>query len=151
MSEKFTPVSIAFACNDEYGNFNGVAEAIEIGECLRLEQWEINPRSPSLKFKIEKYLSGGGFAANKIEGLVKISKRWFPIVGYKSAWGNIIWDLVIVAPETAKQITEYLKELKIFSTESGFENWIDEFESEKAWKWTPEHDEDLEKYGYQRP
>lgn len=151
MREKFFPVSISFACNDEYGNFTGIPTAIEIGSdllCLENRWW--NPRSPRLNFSVKRILGNGGFAASKVEGSVKISRRTFPIVGFKSHWGNIIWDLVIVDIPTAQRFVEYIQQLGCFRVDSAMENWGDKFDAPK-FEWSDEEIEDLKKYGYQRP
>lgn len=110
----------------------------------------LNPRSPRLNFSITRRLQDGGFAASKVEGYVKISRRKFPIVGFKSHWGNIIWDLVIVDIPTAQSFVEYVQQLGCFSSDEGLENWFDKFAAPK-FEWSDEEIADLKKYGYQKP
>lgn len=150
--EKFYPVSISFACNDFNGNFIGVPSAIEIGEqLLRLDNSYWNPRNPKIDIVIDKTVEIGGFGASKVKGFVKISRRKFPIVGYKPYWGNIIWDCVIVDVPTAQKVVSYLQTLKCFSIDEADTNWWDKFSADKPFEWTEVEIGDLKKYGYQKP
>ncbi|HXG85647.1 MAG TPA: hypothetical protein VNI84_16610 [Pyrinomonadaceae bacterium] len=149
--QNFYPVSIAFACNDDYGNDEGKFSAAEIGDdLLSLENKYFPPKCPRLEIRFKPEI-GGGFAAAKGRGYVKISKRKFSIVGYKSHWGNIMWDLVIVTPETAIEIINHLKKLDCFSCDGGGKNFFDKFNSDAPLEWTDTEKNLLRTNGYQRP
>lgn len=149
---KFYPVSISIACNDENGNFTGIPSAIEIGEnLLRLDNSDWSARTPKIDIHIDETIDVGGFGASKVKGHLRLSRRKFPIVGYKPYWGNIIWDLVIVDVPTAQTVVSYLQSLKQFSIEEADTNWWGKFSADEPFEWTETEINDLKTYGYQRP
>ena len=147
MAEKFYPVSIAFAMNDpDTGNITDFCEDIEIGDnLLRLTDGRVRL---SIHFRESV---DGGFAASRCKGFVRISRRKFPIVGYKYGWGNWCWNLVIVSPETAVEIIDYLKELDCFRCEEGETNFFEKFNADGKFQWTAVEKDLLREEGYQRP
>lgn len=149
---KFHPVSIAFACNDpDTGNDTGKFSSVNIGDdLLELDNKFFPPKCPSLKIRFD-VKQNGGFAAATGSGSVKISRRRFPIFGYKYGWGNWCWDLVIVTPETAIEIINYLKELDCFTCDSGETNFFNKFNSASSFEWTDAEINLLKTDGYQRP
>ncbi len=58
---------------------------------------------------------------------VKISRKSFPIRGYKTYVGNIFWDQIIVKDNVAADILNYLKKLNKWGCMGGltefFNNW----------------------------
>jgi len=144
------PVSIAFCCNHpDTGNFTGQFGAVHIGE----ELLELHAQStePSLSFHF-KAEDGQGFGPRHAQGHIKVSRRTFPIIGYKWGWGNWCWDLVIVTPRTAVNLINYLKSLS-FHCEAGTSTFFEIFNEPDVWFMaSPELElKLLEKYGWQRP
>lgn len=150
--KKFYPVSISFACNDENGNFTGVAMAIDIGtELLSLENKFWNPDKPRFSITIDKIIQRGGFGASKVKGKLRFSRKTFPICGYKQYFGNLIWDGVIMDVDTAKEFISYLHSLDCFTVDCGDTNWFDKFSANKPFEFTEVETKDLQKWGYQKP
>lgn len=147
-------VSIAFACNNpNTGMFTGKFDAVRVGsELLELNNRYWPPKELAIAFEIKGERHGSGFGPYAVKGRVKISRRRFPIVGYKYGWGNWCWDLVVVTPEVAVDVINYLKELNAFTCEGGDIDFFDRFnnEGEKF-----EKDEEtlaaLRESGWQRP
>lgn len=147
------PVSISFCCNNpDNGMFTGRFCNVEIGDnLLSLDNKFYPPREPKLDYRFEVKDSGIGFAANRAEGRIKVSHRQFPILGYKYGWGNWVWDLVIVTPEVAINLANYLQHLGLWTAEGSVE-WCDQWDTEEPFdpkdpKWIAS----LEEWGYQRP
>lgn len=147
------PVSVALCCNNpDNGLFNGSFSGVDIGsEILRLDNKYWPPREPKLKYDFYANESRG-FGASKASGRVKVSRKWFPIVGYKYGWGNWCWDLVLMEPEAAIDLLNYLKKLDVFQPEHGETKWFDRFTAEGLeFDKTPTWIRMLEKWGYQKP
>lgn len=132
MNENPQLVSIAFCCNNpNTGMFEGKFSAVHIGaELLDLENQYCPPREPALAFEIKGERHGQGFGPHPVAGHVKISQRKFEIIGYKWGWGNWCWDMVIVRPDVAVDIINYLKDLNHFRCECGEESFFDRFNNE---------------------
>lgn len=147
-------VSIAFCCNHpNTGRFTGKFSSVNIGdELLCLSNQYYPPKEPALAFEIKGERHGHGAGPRAVEGAVKISRRRFEIIGYKYGWGNWCWDLVIVRPEVAVDVINYLKELNCFTCEAGLVTLFDQFNDEGV---KFEKDKKtlatLRKHGWQRP
>ena len=152
--EEMPPVSVAFACNNpDSGMFTGKFCKVEIGEeILSLDSKFWPPTGPKLSYDFEAQESRG-FGAAKAMGRIKVSRRFFPIIGYKYGWGNWCWDLVLMEPETVIDLVNYLKSMNVFGVDAGESRWFN------AWD-DPDVTFDknpatwirmLEKWGHQRP
>lgn len=162
VAEKMRPakvdlVSIALCCNDpDNGMFAGEIYKVEIGDDVLSLDSKYFPDSGArlkYKFKADKDYSVGGFGTSPVTGGIRISRRWFPVWGYKASWGNWCWDLVLMTAETTIDLVNYLKELNSFQVESGETRWFNYFQADGAvfekdpntWIRT------LGKWGYQKP
>ncbi len=154
MASRIIPVSIAFACNNpNNGMFTDKFSDVRIGDrLLNLSNQYWPPKQPTLAFHFSDSGVTNGFAAKHVKGKVQISRRRFPIHGYKYGWGNWCWDLVIVTPAIAVDIINYLKELKCFHCEEGETEFFERFNHPELWF---EKDDAtllrLAEDGYQRP
>ncbi len=145
------PVSIAFCCNNpNTGRPTGKFCSVNFGDnLLELNNQFWPPREFALRFDCQSYGSNG-FAAARVTGTVKISRRKFPIVGYKYGWGNWCWDLVIVEPPVALEILNYLKTLNAFSPESGEVTFWAGWDADRPFDLVT-FEPLLEKWGYAKP
>ena len=145
-------VSIGLLCNNpDNGNFTGRVEALDIGDgILKLDNKYWPPRGPALRYDFKACGECRGWGAGQVEGRVKVSRRFFPVVGYKYGWGNWCWDLIVMTPETAVPFLNYLKSLDCFQPEGGFEEFYDAF-TEPDTEFTDDMIPDLRSYGYQAP
>ena len=146
-------VSVAFCCNNpDNGMFRGRFCSVHIGDQLLLlgldnQYWP--PKEPTLSVEFEAAQSGG-FAASKGKGRVKVSRRFFPVIGYKYGRGNWCWDLVIVTPAAAVKLLNYLKELDCFQPEYGDTEFFDIF-NEPGVLFSEREIPALRERGYQTP
>jgi hypothetical protein len=145
-------VSIALCCNNpDNGTFRGKFDNVKIGEeLLDLDNLYYPPKEPKLSYRFKTTQEVRGFGPDGVRGHIKVSRRRFPIVGFKYGWGNWCWDLVVVTPEVAIQFINYLKELKYFQPDSGEEFMLETFEHPDT-RFDEQHIPLLQKYGYQRP
>jgi hypothetical protein len=125
--------------------FTGKFCAAHIGDgLLELNNYFWPPKEPLLAYFFKSF-EGEGFSPRRAKGTIKIAPetdaplfdnagvgRIFPIVGYKYGWGNWCWDLVIVTPEVAVDVINYLKSLDCFRCEAGVEDFFDTFNDEGA-------------------
>lgn len=144
-------VSIDFCCNNpDNGMFTGRFDSVSIGNgVLHIDNQYSPPRAPKLQYDFALSEDRGFDAASAI-GRIKVSRRWFPVHGYKYGWGNWCWDMVLMAPADAIRLLNYLREMNLFRIDSGFTKWCDrwdagEFTEDKATL------ADLEEYGRARP
>ena len=145
-------VSVALCCNNpDNGMFTGKFCAVNIGtELLDLDNKYYPPKEPKLSYEFKTVKEGRGFGASRVEGHIKVSRRRFPVIGYKYGWGNWVWDLVIMTPETAVSFLNYLKELDCFQPDSGDEEFFDIF-NEPGVQFSEREIPTLKESGYQAP
>lgn len=138
------PVSISFCCNEpNSGIFRGRFCNVEIGDnLLSLDNKFCPPKEPKLDYRFTITDSGTGFAANRAEGIIKVSHRQFPIIGYKYGWGNWVWDLVIVTPKVALDLANYFQALGHWTSEGDAE-FCDYFDAGKPFDRDSKHWIDL--------
>lgn len=155
---KLDLVSISLCCNNpDNGMFVEQIYRIEIGrDILTLESNNFPASGPRLNYDFKNdgaYGSVRGFGADPVTGRIKVSRRWFPVWGYKYGWGNWCWDLVLMTTDTTIDLLNYLKELKAFQIDSGETRWCNYFEAEDAVfdKSPTGWIRMLEKWGYQKP
>lgn len=146
-------VSIALCCNNpDNGMFTGELVAVDVGteELLRLESVYDPPSGANLSYSFRITERNKGWGCDRVEGIMSIAERPFPIIGYKQSWGNWCWDCVIVTPETAIEIINHLKSLGCFSCHVGDSNFFETF-NEEGLSFNESHLPDLCKWGYQAP
>lgn len=145
-------VSIALCCNDpDNGNFTGRFDAVDIGsEILKLDNKYYPPKAPRLRYEMKSQGTQSGWGASPVEGRIKVARRYFPVIGYKSWWGNWCWDCVLLEPEVALRFLNYLKELDYFQPEYGLTVFFDTFNDPKA-RFNEKHLPELCESGYQAP
>ncbi len=165
MSDENPPwVSISLRCNNpNNGMFTGRFCAAHIGDgLLELNNAYWPPREPALSYQFRAE-DGRGFLPR--QGSIRIAPddaplldtpdtgRVFPIVGYKYGWGNWCWDLVVVTPEVAVDVINYLKSLDYFRCEAGEAGFFDWFNDPGAavLEKTEATLSALREHGWQRP
>lgn len=123
-------VSIALCCNDpDNGNFLGRVVAMHIGDgLLDLSNNFWPPRGPKLRVSFDEKPYQDGFAARAGHGSIKISHRVFQIFGYRSWWGNWCCDVVLVTPEVAIELVNYIITLDVFQLDGGEVQFSELFE-----------------------
>lgn len=151
-AQQVTPVSISFCCNNpDNGMPTGRFSNVEIGDnLLSLDNQFYPAKEPRLSY-LFRTVGNNGFVADQATGSIKVSRRRFPVIGYKYGWGNWCWDLVLVTPKAAIELANYLQHLGLWSAEGDAE-WCDQWDTSKPFdpqdaKWI----QSLEEYGYQRP
>lgn len=153
MSDKRKAVSVALLCNDgDHGTFIGRLEAVRIGDDL-LNLIGMIYESRCLKLEYDFTGGGSGWGASPATGRIKVSRRWFPIVGYTYGFGNWCWDLVMMDPAVAVDLINYLKQTDHFHTEDG-EDWFNARFNEKDFVFDREGEKELEllaEFGYAAP
>lgn len=114
-------VTVLLACNDpDNGNFEGMCRAVEFpGDFLELTSYD-NGRI--LRFGDDCFFLSG--------------KRW-PIVGYKSCYGNWCWDAVRLEIPVAADFLTWLRRRDLFDVDSG---WCEIFEWFKGERPAPPRD-----------
>jgi hypothetical protein len=144
-------VSVSLCCNNpDNGMFNGRFSNVEIGDnLLSLDNKYYPPREPKLDYRFETE-GNNGFAADTAIGHIKVSHRNFPIIGYKYGWGNWCWSLVLVTPEVAIDLINYLQHLDHWTSEGDTE-FCDHYDTGKRFEKSEKWLKLLGKYGYQRP
>ncbi len=145
-------VCLSFCCNNaNTGRFEGRFSAVHIGDGLMsLESKYWPPDGPKLAYHF-RVADTGGWGASPAQGHVKISRRTFDVLGYKWGWGNWCWDLLVVTPEVAEAIIDYLKTLDCFACESGMcDFFFDEWDNDGPLPWDEARRQLLREYGRQR-
>jgi hypothetical protein len=97
-------IILSLAVNDDNGEHDGRISSAEVSinhTCIAELDACIWPRSRCPRFTYDRLLSQ-----------VKISRQWFPVVGWKAWYGNMAWDAVSVRPGTAADVLNYLRGLK---------------------------------------
>jgi len=144
-------VSVALCCNNpDNGMFRGQFCSVNIGtELLDLDNKFWPPKEPKLSYDFQ-IVESRGFGAGSVQGRIKVSRRFFPVIGYKYGWGNWVWDLVIMTPVTAVDFLNYLKDLECFQPESGDKEFFDIF-NEPGARFSKREIPALQNWGYQAP
>jgi len=140
-------------CNDGYnGTFTGRVEAFDVGDNLLSLRGLYYP-DRGLKLEYHFTGEGGGWGASPVSGTIKVSRRLFPIVGYKYGYGNWCWDLVTMRPKTTIDLINYLKTLDRFHTEDG-DDWFNDHFNEKGFVFDRDGEKELKllsEWGYAQP
>lgn len=93
------------ACNDHRnGSFEGKFGAVAVeGDALELQcsRWGW---SPSLRVESDR---------------IRISRRWFPVLGHRTWVGNWCWDAFAVTPDTLAAVLNYVRSTGWFSCDGG--------------------------------
>lgn len=148
---KFKPVSVSLCCNDGNGTRTGRIEAVHIGseELLQLEGDFMGDGPEILSYHFEVTQSGG-FGCGYAKGFIRIAEKDFPIHGYKSHWGNLCWDCVIMTAQTTIELINHLKSLDLFSCAVGDREFFELWDKPGA-LFTEAQIPALEEWGYQAP
>lgn len=94
---------IAFACNDERGNFTGLATGINL--------------PAGLLSLTSQHLRGVRFITRDCG--VRVSRRWFPSRGCVEGYGNVFWNGYDVPVRDVVRLLVYLKESGKWMSEGG--------------------------------
>lgn len=131
--------------------FTGGFDSVHIGDdLLSLDNQYYPPRQPKLSYQFKTEIKARGFGADRVKGFIKVSRRRFPVIGYRYGWGNWCFDLVIMTAETAVTFMNYLKELDLFQVDSGETEFFETF-NEPGLMFGDEHLPALRERGYQAP
>lgn len=140
-------------CNDgDNGTFTGRVEAFDIGDNLMSLR---GAYYPDKGLKLEYDFTGGGasWGASPVKGRIKISRRYFRVLGYTYGYGNWCWDLVMVEPAVVIDLINYLKKTGHFHTEDG-EVWFNDHFEDKDFVFDRAGEKEMEllaEYGYAHP
>lgn len=99
-------IHLTLCTNDDHGEQSGFVTAIHLDDALELE-CHLIPSNTRIRFE---------------KGRMKISRRWFPILGSRGWVGNIFWTGVAVSPQVAADIFNYVKGLRYWDSVGG---WVE--------------------------
>lgn len=115
-------MSVVFACNDEFGNFEGCARTVHFENVIQLDAVSLT-RPPRLAF----------IEFEGLVRLVRISGRLFPVVKHRNYAGNLCCAVVLMEPAVATVMLNFLKSKGAFANTAGsiqhLRAW--EFETER--------------------
>lgn len=121
MSEPITHW-VSFAVNDEYGQTtDGIRAADFGGDWLHIEHTDGRPTG----------FNPMDAKSMKRGNEVRIGRQVFPILGYCSWLGNMMWEGVKVTREVAQQIAEYLRSTGKYQPDMGAASVFDAWEQGK--------------------
>jgi len=107
-------ISVAFAVNDEYGQTTGWIDAVDFGlEQLHVENTDGRP----MRF------------TQLSDERIRVGRKTFPIQGYRSWLGNMMWEGVRVDIQTASRIAECLRDSGKYAPDMGYETIWDQWKA----------------------
>lgn len=110
-------MEVAFACNDERGQFTGKAECIEIAD-----------------MRLECTLLGGGVQMKIYEEgkkLLKVGRVVLPFIRYRYGAGNWCWDGYLIPEADILRLIHYLQRQKYWQCIEGPCELYDKFNAKQ--------------------